>query len=40
VPFIGEANRDSVLAECPNLFDQAVVKLAIPLTRRFSGDPG
>src|SRR5262249_53169731 len=34
VPFIGEANRDSVLAECPNLLDQAVIELAIPLTRQ------
>src|SRR5215472_12813389 len=32
VPLVGEANRDSVLEECPNLLDQAVVKLAIPLT--------
>src|SRR5499427_3804778 len=32
MPFVGEANRDSVLAECPNFLDQAVVKLAIPLT--------
>ena len=34
VPFIGEANRDSVLAKRPNLLDQAVVKLAIPLARQ------
>src|SRR5262249_13788629 len=34
VPFIGEANRDSVLAECPNLLDQAVIEFAIPLTRQ------
>ena len=33
VPLVGEANRDSVLAERPNLLDQAVVKLAIPLAR-------
>ena len=24
VPFVGEANHDSVLAECPNFLDQAV----------------
>ena len=33
VPLVGEANRDSVLAERANLLDQAVVKLAIPLAR-------
>jgi hypothetical protein len=30
VPFVGEANRDSILAEGPNLLDQAIIKLAIP----------
>src|SRR6516162_1229866 len=34
VPFVGEANRDSVLAERPNLLDQAVIELAIPLARQ------
>src|SRR3954471_24832361 len=31
VPFVSEANRDPVIAERPNLLDEAVVKLAIPL---------
>ena len=30
VPFVGETNCDSVLAERPNLLDQAVIELAIP----------
>src|SRR5262252_2812017 len=34
VPFVGEANRDSVLTKRPNLLDQAVVELAIPLARK------
>jgi len=34
VPFVGEANRDSVLAKRPNLLDQAVIELAIPLARQ------
>jgi len=32
VPLVSETNRDSILAERPNLLDQAVMKLAIPLT--------
>jgi hypothetical protein len=34
VPFVGEANRDSVLTKRPNLLDQAVIELAIPLARK------
>src|SRR5262249_23249483 len=38
VPFVGEANRDSVLAKRPNLLDQAVIELTIPLARQKSFD--
>src|SRR5579864_4958288 len=34
MPFVGEADRDSVPAERPDLFDQAVVKLAVPFARQ------
>src|SRR5262249_35375751 len=34
VPLVCETHRDAVLAECPDLFDQAVVKLASPLARQ------
>ena len=39
MPFVGEANRDAVLAEGPDFLDQAVVKLTAPLARqeRFDG---
>jgi len=37
VPFVGEANRDSVLAKRPNLLDQTVIEFAIPL---ISARPG
>src|SRR6187397_261160 len=39
VPFVGEAHRDAVVAERPDLLDQAVVELAVPLARqeRFDG---
>ena len=37
VPFVGEANRDSVLAECPNFLDQAVYASEM---LRFPPDPG
>jgi hypothetical protein len=30
VPLIGEAHRDAVIAESPQLFDQAIVELAVP----------
>src|SRR6266446_495739 len=32
MPLIGETYRDAVLAEAPQLFDQAVVQFAIPFT--------
>src|SRR5437870_13857285 len=32
MPLIGETYRDAVLAEAPQLFDQAVIQLAIPFT--------
>ena len=38
MPLIGEAHRDAVLSEGPNLLDQSVVKLAIPLARQESQD--
>src|SRR6202000_2780535 len=31
VPLVGEARRDAVVGECPELLDQAVVVLAFPL---------
>src|SRR5690606_16593618 len=31
MPFIGKANRDAVVAEGPELLDQAVLQLACPL---------
>src|SRR6516164_10940297 len=34
VPFVSEANCDSVLPERPNLLDQTVIQLAIPLARQ------
>jgi hypothetical protein len=34
VPFIGEAHGDAVVAEGPDFLDQAVVELAVPLTRQ------
>ena len=34
MPFVSEAHRNAVLAECPALLNQAVVKLAIPLARQ------
>ena len=40
MPFVGEADRDPVLAERPDLLDQAVVKLAIPLARQKCFDFG
>src|ERR1700730_5037123 len=40
VPFVGEANRNSVLAERPDLLDQAVVKLAVPFAREEGFDGG
>src|ERR1044072_5987321 len=30
VPFIGEAHRDAVIVEGPDLLDQAIVEFAIP----------
>ena len=30
-PFVGEANRDAILAKCPQLLDEAIVELARPL---------
>ena len=30
VLFVGKTHRDTALAECPDFFDQAVVKLAAP----------
>src|SRR5262249_35716223 len=32
VPLVSETNRDSIFAERPNLLDQAVIKLAVPLS--------
>src|SRR5262249_34303222 len=34
VPLVGEAHRDAVLAEGPQLLDQPVVELAIPFARQ------
>ena len=41
VPFVGEADSDTVVPKCPELLDQPVVELAIPLasgTPRFQRD--
>src|SRR5271166_343054 len=34
VPFVGEANGYAVLTESPDLLDQAVVELTVPLARQ------
>ena len=34
VPLVGEAHGDAVLAECPELLDQAVLQLARPLAQQ------
>ena len=39
VPFVGEAHRDAVVAKRPDLLDQPVVELALPLARQ-EGDDG
>src|SRR5712671_5827343 len=40
VPFIGEAHRDAVVAEGPDLLDQAIVELALPFARQEGLDLG
>src|SRR5690348_6854701 len=32
--FIGEAHRDTVVSECPEFLDKAVLELAIPFTSK------
>src|SRR5262245_26896600 len=34
VPFIGKSHRNAVLAKGPDLFDQTIVELAVPLARQ------
>src|SRR5262249_14837757 len=40
VPFVGETHGDAVVAERPDLLDQAVVELALPLARQECLDGG
>ena len=34
VPFVGEADRDAIVAEGPDFLDQAIVELAAPFARQ------
>ena len=38
VPLIGEADRDAVFAETPQLLDEPIVQLALPLARQKADD--
>ena len=38
--FVGEAHGDTVVAECPDFLDQAVVELAAPFARQKCFDGG
>ena len=40
MPLIGETYRDAVLAECPDFFYQAIVKLAVPFALQEGLDVG
>src|SRR5262245_28875842 len=41
MPLVGETHRNAVLAECPDFFDQKIVKLTAPFARQecFDGAP-
>ena len=38
VPLIGEAHGDAITAERPELLDQAIIELAVPLARQERND--
>jgi hypothetical protein len=38
MPFVGEANRDSILVKRPEFFDQTIVKFARPLAAQEGND--